>query len=757
VRVKTIFLYFIMIVINSVIFGEDRGCTHKELYPDGLTCTGVATTSMPQEISENEPPAIHRNSTWVLIDSLKLSDYVEAGQGYNIYYDDDTESLKQYPLYEEYPLTVESEQAIARAPAWLRNNLRTVLSHVSELHQPEWASAINTANDPYIDEIAFSIAHLSPQYLSANVAGDLYGSAQLLQENAELIYLNDQYLDYVEVIDYGTSTTDENYYSTTKYRKVDARGDTIEVEVPKEIYYWYIVDPKITDEIPAFIDPDIIEDNITHNNNIADPPEGVFWRDYLFNQADAGYPVLKDTLEGCTIVWDGTQNVNASMTHAAAVITRWINATMSFTSNYERPHQPVRIYKKHIGRCGEYADFTAAAARAALIPCTSILAISGDHTWNEFWDEEWIHWEPVNNSLNNPLVYENGWGKVFGSVFEIRSDGWLTSVTDRYSEGAATITIYALDSQGNPIDGAEVLLGVGSGTSILVDNYGLTDNEGKYTFVVGEGKHFYARVDTDIGSNPIEPGSTISLIDNTIDDEDYYFNFDISGTMPSLNYVTTDVPEDLNDDYRLDVSFTVPSEIVTGVSLFDDLDNVELYKQEDTGNIDHVMIAGYDLIWYLLNEPFNAFNIFPDATQGEIAFYIPVGSDWYSCLSNMLHLNNYQYVDGMARLFHYNVSVDEPSSNGSKDLILINNPNPFTQSTTISLSSYSNHHEMSHLTIFNIKGQKIRSIELAHADDKYSAIWDGTDQNGNKVQQGVYFYMIDIDGETYVNKMIHMH
>jgi len=168
---------------------------------------------------------------------------VNAGNGSNYanrltftYFNNDTDSLEQYPIYSEYTLLPESKQAIAKAPKWLRKDLYNVLSRVNELHQPEWASAINDAEDPYIDEIAFAIAHISPEYLSANVAGDLYGSAELIMENAEMIYNNAQYLDYVEVVDYGSSTTDEDYYSTTRYKKVNAADDTVQVEVPKEIF-----------------------------------------------------------------------------------------------------------------------------------------------------------------------------------------------------------------------------------------------------------------------------------------------------------------------------------------------------------------------------------------------------------------------------------------------------------------------------------------------------------------------------------------
>ena len=743
-KVKVLVLSLLIIGMCSLACGEDRGCTHKELQPDGgFICVGEATIYEPPIKPESQIMETGRRDNWELTDSLELSHYVDAGGIYSIYFNNDTDSLEQYPLYPEYPLLNESKQAIAKAPKWLRNDLYNVLSRINELYQPEWASAINDAEDPYVDEIAFSIAHLSPEYLSANSGGDLYGSAELLQENAEMIYNNAQFLDYVEVIDYGTSKTDEDYYSTTRYWKVDAAGDTVQVEVPREIYYWYIVDPKITDEIPAYIDPNIIENNTTHNNNFADPPVGVFWRNYLFNQADADYPVLKDSLVGCQVVWDGTQNVNATMTHAMAVITRWINETMQFTSNYERPHQPVRIYKKHIGRCGEHADISAATSRSALIPCTSILAISGDHTWNEFWDESWVHWEPVNSSLDNPLVYENGWGWNFGSVFEIRSDGWLSSVTDTYSDGSSTITIYALDSQGNPIDGAEVLLAVGSGSSIYVDNYGLTDNEGKYTFIVGEGKHYYARIDTDIGSFPTAPNTVESVVSNTVNGQDYTFSMTVSGTMPALDYIATDVPEDTIDDYLMSVEFTVPFQIVSGLSLMDDLNSSTLYKKEETGGIDYVMTDEFNFIWFLMNIQFECFNMLLNADQGNVDFDVPVGSDWYCNCSNLLHLNNLQYVDGFARLYSYvPTSVDDPNVSGSSDMLLMNSPNPFNGSTTISYNATPNLHELAQIKIYNIKGQLVREfLNVAPSPSlPVSVTWDGKDSSGKKVSPGIYFY-----------------
>ena len=742
-KVKVLVVSLLIICMCSLVYAEDKGCTHKPLNPSGgFICVGEAEPYEPPAGPDNGTTETGRTGNWILIDSLGIDRYVEAGKNFSIYFDNGLDSLKVYPPDYEYPLTEASYQALDKAPEWLRNDLRNVLSLINSSYQDEWANAINNANDPYIDEIAFAIAHSSPRYLSSG-----YGSADLFLENAELIYENDQYLDYVEVVDQGTSGSNENYYSTTKYWKETASKDTIQVEVPKEIYYWYIVHPKITDEIPAYINPNVVESNSTHNNNITDPPVGVFWRNYLFNHADAGYPVLKDMLANCEIVWNGEQNVNPTQTHAAAVITNWINECMSFTSGYERPHQPVRILRKHIGRCGEYADLTAAASRAALIPCTSILAISHDHTWNEFWEEGWVSWEPVNNMLDTPLTYENGWGWSFGSVFEIRSDGWISSVSGTYSDGSATITIYALDSQGNPIDGAEVLLAVLSDPYIYWDNYGLTDNEGKFCFTVGEGRHYYARIDTDIGSSPPNPNQVYSVVNNTVNGQNYTYSLSVSGTMPSLDWTSIDVPEDDVDDYRLEIDFTVPSQIVSGPILMDDVSSSsELYNKENGGIIDYFMTDETNFTWYLIENPFECFNLLPATQQGALTFDIPIYSDWYCIFSNDRHLNNLQNVYGSAKLYSYEeTGIDEPQVEQTSFSLLQNYPNPFNPDkigTTISFSA-TDPHGLSQIRIYNVKGQLVKNFELRTLNSELnSVVWDGTGMNGNKLPAGIYFYRL---------------
>lgn len=103
------------------------------------------------------------------------------------------------------PLTDEAIAAVSKAPIWLQPDLENTFSQLTEGCQQIWAMVINNALDPYVDEIAFSIAHSSPQFLSSE-----FSFPELFEENAELIYNIDADLDYVEVVDYGNSVTDED-------------------------------------------------------------------------------------------------------------------------------------------------------------------------------------------------------------------------------------------------------------------------------------------------------------------------------------------------------------------------------------------------------------------------------------------------------------------------------------------------------------------------------------------------------------------
>lgn len=89
----------------------------------------------------------------------------------------------------------------------------------------------------------------------------------------------------------------------------------------------------------------------------------------------------------------------------------------------------------------------------------------------------------------------------------------------------------------------------------------------------------------------------------------------------------------------------------------------------------------------------------------------------------------------------------------NKEIILSNYPNPFNPSTTIEFSIQNE--SFINLSIFNIKGQKIKSL----TNDKYpkgnhSIIWNGDDESGKPVSSGIYLYKLKVGNQVSVKRML---
>ena len=85
-----------------------------------------------------------------------------------------------------------------------------------------------------------------------------------------------------------------------------------------------------------------------------------------------------------------------------------------------------------------------------------------------------------------------------------------------------------------------------------------------------------------------------------------------------------------------------------------------------------------------------------------------------------------------------------------------NYPNPFNPTTMISFSIPQTS-QFVKLAIYNLKGQKVTTLvgEVISAGRR-SVAWDGKDENGNRVSQGIYFYKMDTSNYSQTKKMILM-
>lgn len=74
-----------------------------------------------------------------------------------------------------------------------------------------------------------------------------------------------------------------------------------------------------------------------------------------------------------------------------------------------------------------------------------------------------------------------------------------------------------------------------------------------------------------------------------------------------------------------------------------------------------------------------------------------------------------------------------------------NFPNPFNPVTTLSYT-VSIQNKVS-LDIFNINGQQVAQLtNRIHIPGEYSLQWDGTDNTGKKMENGIYIYKLNVDG-----------
>lgn len=534
----------------------------------------------------------------------------------------DASSMNTAPSPSEI-LDPAADKAVEEAPDWLKIDLMHKFRILSSAEQNEFGSLINEAPEERLkDEISFCIAHSTPETLR-----DDNFFPRILTHNAELIYEMDEYLDYVEIIE-------KEDYTTVSYRQEDGTF----VEADRELYYWFIVHPKLGDELPTYVDPeyDYTSEPPFDRNKGTAPPVGKYWREWFLEYNKPDQPLLKDSLQGKNTTLDAIKAING-----------WISNSMQFTSDQERPVQPVRIYMKGIGRCGEYQDMRSAAARAALIPVVATSNSAEDHVWNEFWDLEWYHWD---GTINNPRMYENGWGKTISSVWNARGDGYTWPVTSRYSD-VCTLEISVIDSMWNPVDGATV--------EILTENFyqpevktttirGTTDHTGTLVLEVGESRNYWGRTSTsDLGSDPPGPMPPKEIVLGSVVGETYEVLFQLPMQADELVDIPQELPYGNENSLVLDIEFEVDGNILRGSSPVPsgrfDLANI-------SGDIDFFITNQVGLAAYGAGAPINSYNMLRRADHGSVLMNISMDSQWAVVFSN-------GFSQWTSKIVSYNISI----------------------------------------------------------------------------------------------------
>jgi len=166
-----------------------------------------------------------------------------------------------------------------------------------------------------------------------------------------------------------------------------------------------------------------------------------------------------------------------------------------------------------------------------------------------------------------------------------------------------------------------------------------------------------------------------------------------------------------------------------------------------------------------------------DAKNGQ---YTKIG--WMDGAGNSAMPHDYQFLDKKVEVgktyFYYIEDVDIAGEQDKSDIIQItvtpqprpraviptkfallqNYPNPFNPDTWLP-------HQLAEgidvtIRIYNVSGQLIKGLPLGYREAGYyitrdkAAYWDGTNQSGEKVSSGVYFYQLQAGDFTATRKML---
>lgn len=744
---KKLNLLFVLILVSLYCFGQEEKKDRKE--EKGIT------VEVPQISESNLIPAKSIDSVkstssrgsydkfeqqgsmeGIIIDSTHVSSFIPADTSYSLKYNSTSKLLENLPPF--LNITDTAKIAINKSPDWMGNDLFDIFRRIDTNLQNAFAQEIISADSLYRDEVAFQIAHLSLQTLGMMSPG-------LPLENAKAMYTIEPDLQYVEFVEHDNSP--DGWYTTTKYRVVDSIGDTVWTEIPRNVYYWWVVMPKLSDEEPR-------NDASVY---------GEFWRSYVYNNSDQDYPLLREKLSNIKILWDGEahrwdnkDSVDQPVPFhdslmAVAVVGRWVAHTLPDKANPPRPVQPNKLLHDHDGNCGELEDLLSAGARAALYPIYSVGTWPGDHVWGEtYWPitKEWTYYQ-VSWDCGPTLLK---WDKEYSDKACIagwRADGYRWMVDDHYSD-EFTFNVEVNDKNGNPVDGAEIFFfspSVHSGDYTL-GSWGHTNENGVLSVKLNANASYGYRADWEDGHNPSSSNSikTISKSSYSAGDT-IYETINAGGAIPQTNVNSSN--DTTSGNYSLRVEYQQLYQTLYGGGYWQfnfDLDNYEYAKKiQRPGKVDYFLTNPEKFDKYQNDTSFQAFNLLEKTPFDTSPVELPNDENFFVTLSN-------DEMNTISQFSEFTAYLIERSA--SDDITIDVYPNPFSSQATFSCT-FTEIPEKYSLKIYNIQGKKIKDLAFGQPSSftvKHS--WSGKDNTGEQVSNGIYFVRLKAGDETVTKKII---
>jgi hypothetical protein len=671
-----------------------------------------------------------------------------------------------------YNISAKAVEAIGQVPLWLENQLRLKFRLLAayKLDEP-YAQLVLDAPEMQKDEVGFIIA-----YMSVNSLKDsrFVTTKNMILKTADFIYNVDDSLQYVDLVEHG-SYASRDYYTTTKYRIYDTeKKDTIWSEIPRELYYFYIVHPKLDQEGVYEKDNASATEQRTY---------GYDWRTFIWFNPDSVYdytkvnkttskgsiktiPLFSEVIKKPRILWDrqkGYYKFNrafAENDHALDVIGNWCSRAVPVDVTLPRSFQPNQILIKHDGNCNEDAFLVAAACRTALIPICYLGTWSMDHVFGSVWDQDWNHYEffrgglaPKGNEFYGitNMLDRGSYGWKNAMVEGYRPDGFIESFT-RYYADTCTFRVKVTDAAGNPLDG--VMLKLYAGPSAYSNNPSQcgtvwTDFNGSATIPAGDQKFYLVQAyHPAYGWCPSDSSKAYWLSDvmtvagTTMDFTLPYTNV----TKPSAQVTSSQTPE--SGKFGIKAVWNT-RDIITGVNSRD-WQTSRFYKWNDDqkGEISFFICDSVNFEKFKSNQPFESYEYNDLTTGGNATFPLPGEGRWFVVYSNRNSTNFYQMLNAEISLVEDATRTSAKDNTVNLDENLVISPNPAINWVNISysLGRTSN----ARLTICNSLGVELMTlVNSLSTEGSYNTAFDAA-----KLEPGMYFVRLETGMQTLTRKLI---
>ncbi|MBU4487306.1 MAG: T9SS type A sorting domain-containing protein [Candidatus Delongbacteria bacterium] len=159
----------------------------------------------------------------------------------------------------------------------------------------------------------------------------------------------------------------------------------------------------------------------------------------------------------------------------------------------------------------------------------------------------------------------------------------------------------------------------------------------------------------------------------------------------------------------------------------------------------------------------NDSTIWVSGSQGNVYRSIDRGYSFKSANTLDSSINKIQFFGNTGYFFGGENSLFkyvEPTGIGNDEMLIgfmlyQNYPNPFNPETSIKYSVATNKLKMN-LCIFDSKGNKVKEIfrDKIHKEGSYSVSWNGKNDEGKDVGNGLYFYKMQFNNSILTRKML---